>query len=161
MKLVASVLVIILLLGISANTAAYAQQVITPQGLQQVQPQPQPISTVQLQPQPQVQVQNAVIDLNTPILQSSNSTLNSSLLSNNNCFNGVVVYQTSLITNQPVPVCVTSDMMNSQLLNAWGQLFNIDFTVKSDNDNNDDDDRNDKNHRGNHHNGNTPDGNCL
>ena len=147
MKLVASVLVIILLLGISANTAAYAQQVITPQGLQQLQPQPQPISTVQRNHNhntTHVPVQNAVIDLNTPILQSSNSTLNSSLLSNNNCFNGVVVYQTSLITNQPVPVCVTSDMMNSQLLNAWGQLFNIDFTVKSDNDNNDDDDRNDK-----------------
>ena len=94
----AAVLIIIVLLGVSANSAAYGQQIITPQ----VQPQPQ--------------VQNAVVDLNSPNLVSANS----SLLVNNNCLNGVVVYQTSLITNQPVPVCVTSEMMNSSIIKCMG-----------------------------------------
>ena len=118
----AAVLIIIVLLGVSANSAAYGQQIITPQ--------------VQTQPR----VQNAVVDLNSPNLQS----VNSSLLVNNNCLNGVVVYQTSLITNQPVPICVTSDMMNSQLLNSWGQLFKVDVNVKSDNNDNNDDKDNDE-----------------
>ena len=125
----AAVLIIIVLLGVSANSAAYGQQIITPQ----VQPQVQP------------RVQNAVVDLNSPNLVSANS----SLLVNNNCLNGVVVYQTSLITNQPVPVCVTSEMMNSQLLNAWGQLFNVDVTLKSDN--NDNNNNNDNNENKKHH----------
>ncbi len=138
----AAILMTIIFSGISANSAAYGQQIIMPQ----VQPQPQP--------------QNPAIDLNSPNLLSANS----SFLVNNNCFNGVIVYGTSLITNELVPVCVPSDMMmNTQLLSAWGQMFNIDFTIKStsssNNDNNDNDDNN--NHRNNHHNNNTPDYSCL
>ena len=160
----AAVLIIIVLLGVSANSAVYAQQ---DHNATSSTDEFRCSSTSKYQSKFNSRDTNAVVDLNSPNLQS----VNSSLLVNNNCLNGVVVYQTSLITNQPVPVCVTSEMMNSQLLSAWGQLFNIDFTIKSDNDsnnnnnnnnnNNDDDDRNDKNHRDNYHNGNTPDGDCL
>ena len=87
-----------------------------------------------------------MIDLNNPVSLDTNANVNTEISSNttafirnlnyptliNPCLNGVVIYQTSLITNQPVPICVTSDMINSQFLTTWGQLFNIDFTVKSD-----------------------------
>ena len=51
-------------------------------------------------------------------------------------------------------------MINSQFLTTWGQLFNIDFTVKSDSNNNNHDhnNHNDKDHDNNN---NSPDRDCL
>jgi hypothetical protein len=132
-KFSAALLIIIVLLGVSANTAAYAQ-IISPQ---------QPATTDIVKPVQALNsnsnsnlsnnIQSASIDLNNPIGLEQN--LQSNLLVN--CPTGVVVYQTSLITNEIVPVCVTSDMLNSQ-------LFKIDVDVK-DNDDNDNDNDNDGN----------------
>ena len=87
-------------------------------------------------------IQSVSIDLNNPIGWGQNAESNFLI----NCPTGVVIYQRSLITNQIVPICVTSDMTN--------QLFNIDFNVK---DNDDDDNRrhhsNDNKYR--------PDRDCL
>ena len=89
-------------------------------------------------------IQSACIDLNNSagLGQFSQSNL---LI---NCPTGVVIYQSSLITNQLVPVCMTSDMTN--------QLFNIDFNVKDD----DYDDDNNRRHRNNDNN-HGPDRDCL
>ena len=133
-KISAALLIIIVLLGVSANTAVYAQ-IITPQ-----QPPTDTVKPVQtLNPNSNKNIQPASIDLNNPI--GSGQNLQSNFLIN--CPTGVVVYQPSLITNEIVPICITSDMLNSQ-------LFNIDVEVKDDNkDNDNDDDNND--HDGNDH----------
>jgi hypothetical protein len=137
MKLVASVLVITLLLGISANTAAYAQ-IITPQ--QPTTDIVKPVQTLNSNPNLNNNIQSASIDLNNPIGLGQYSQTNLLV----NCPTGVVIYQRSLITNEIVPICMTSDMTN--------QLFNIDFNVKNnnDNDNNNDDDDNDHDHKKHH-----------
>jgi hypothetical protein len=137
-KISAGVLIIIVLLGVSANTAAYAQ-IITSQ-------QPATTDIVKsLQglnsnsnPNLNNSIQFASVDLNNPIGLGQNSQSNLLV----NCPTGVVVYQTSLITNEIVPVCVTSDMLNSQ-------LFKIDVDVK-DNDDNDNDNDNDNDGNDNH-----------
>ena len=77
MKLIASVLVFTLLLGISANTAAYAQQIITPQ-----QPTTtdvvKPVQTFNSDPNPNLEnnIQSAGIDLNNPTGLGQNSQSN-------------------------------------------------------------------------------------
>lgn len=139
-KISAALLMIIVLLGVSANTAAYAQ-IITPQ-----QPTTEIVKTVQTLksdtiPNPNLSnnVQPASIDLNNPIGIGENSQTNLLVT----CPTGVVIYQRSLITNEIVPICMTSDMTN--------QLFNIDFNVKNNNDNdNNNDDDNDNDHKKHH-----------
>ena len=79
-------------------------------------------------PNPNNNIQPASIDLNNPIGLGQNSQSNFLI----NCPTGVVVYQPSLTTNEIVPICVTSDMLNSQ-------LFKIDVEVKDDNKDNDND----------------------
>lgn len=146
-KVSTSILVIIVLLGISTNTVAYAQQIITPQ--QPISDVIKPTQTLNPNPNLNNEIQSASIDLinSAGLGQYSQSNL---LI---NCPTGVVIYPPSLITNQLVPICVTSDMTN--------QLFNIDFNVKDDDD--DDDDDNDDNNRRHHNNDNNhgPDRDCL
>ena len=71
----ASILVIIVLLGVSANTVAYAQQIITPQ-----QPTTtnivKPVQTLNPNPNVTNNVQSASIDLNNPIGLGQNSQSN-------------------------------------------------------------------------------------
>ena len=124
----AAILIIIVLLGVSANRAAYGQ-IITPQ--QPPTDTVKPVQTLNPNPNSNNNIQPASIDLNNPI--GSGQNLQSNFLIN--CPTGVVVYQPSLITNEIVPICMTSDMLNSQ-------LFKIDVEVKDDNKDNDNDDDN-------------------
>ena len=134
----AAILVIIVLLGVSANSAAYGQ-IITPQ--QPPTDTVKPVQTLNPNPNSNNNIQSASIDLNNPI--GSGQNLQSNFLIN--CPTGVVVYQPSLITNEIVPICVTSDMLNSQ-------LFKIDVEVKDDNKDNDNgDDNKDNDNDGNDH----------
>ena len=148
-KVSTSILVIIVLLGVSANTMVYAQQIITPQ--QPTANIVKPTQTLNSNPNSNFNsnFQSASIDLNNPIGLGQYSESNFLI----NCPTGVVIYQRSLITNEIVPVCVTSDMTN--------QLFNIDFNVKDDD--NDDNDDNDDDNRRHHSNDNKhrPDRDCL
>ena len=137
-KISATLLIIIVLLGVSANTAVYAQ-IITPQ--QPTTDIVKPVQTLNPNPNPNLNnnIQSASIDLNNPVGLGQNSQSNFLI----NCPTGVVVYQPSLTTNEIVPICVTNDMLNSQ-------LFKIDVEVKDDNKDDDNDD-NDHDHDGNDH----------
>ena len=88
-----------------------------------------PTQTLNPNPNPNFNsnIQSASIDLNNPIGPGQYSESNFLI----NCPTGVVIYQRSLITNEIVPVCMTSDMTN--------QLFNIDFNVKDNDDDGDSD----------------------
>jgi hypothetical protein len=129
----AAILVIIVLLGVSANSVAYGQ-IITPQ--QPPTDTVKPVQTLNPNPNSNNNIQLASIDLNNPI--GSGQNLQSNFLIN--CPTGVVVYQPSLITNEIVPICVTSDMLNSQ-------LFKIDVEVKDDNKDNDNGDDGNDHHK--------------
>lgn len=140
-KVSTSILVIIVLLGGSANTVAYSQQIITPQ--QPMSDVVKPIQALNPNPNPNFNsnIQSASIDLNNLIGPGQNPESNFLI----NCPTGIAIYQRSLISNQIVPICVPSDMTN--------QLFNIDFNVKDDDDDNRRHHSNDNKHR--------PDRDCL
>ena len=130
----AAVLIIIVLLGVSANSAVYAQ-IITPQ--QPTTDAVKPVQTINPNSNSNNNIQPASIDLNIPAGSGQNSQGNFLI----NCPTGVVIYQPSLTTNEIVPICVTSEMLNSQ-------LFKIDVEVKDDNKG---DDNDDNDHDGNDH----------
>ena len=132
-KISAAILVIIVLLGVSANTAAYAQ-IITPQ--QPTTNIVKPVQVLNSNPNLNNNIQSASVDLNNPIGLGQNSQSNLLV----NCPTGVVVYQPSLINNQIVPICVTAELLNNH-------LFNVDVNVKD----NDDNDDNNKHHKKHYH----------